>query len=461
MGQTNEKTRRGQNVYNEAKMSRRAVTPDLDLFGVGTSEGVSASPESSWMRGGAGMDPNELLLHALMSQLETMEKEMIEKKIISAEHLEEVKHLMTKQIDKLIKQKGVDATLQSFITKEPFKTAYAKIMAKADEQVKQVVQEQAVGSGQKVRERSSQQSRSAAQTHNNNNVKSHKKNRNSSAVNNRAITHRMSPEESETGKSSVDSGILGSSHGDERDSNSEQIDDNESNENIDGDTEDDSDIGEGDSDIGEGDSAEGEGDSAEDEGDSAEGEGDSAEDEGDSGEGDGDSAEGEGDGDSAEGEGDSGDGDGDSAEGEGDSGDGDGDSAEGEGDDNSAEGEGDSGDGDSGEPKSDHTSRRGPVAGKRRSTTETKRLAEPVLSRTAHAIVRKPRRASLNTDRRTVRGGGRSTQLDDFKILGSLLTPDKETALFLLVSFLAGFFLLILEIKRTVYTFHLVKKAIF
>ena len=397
-------------------MSRRAVTPDLDLFGVGTSEGVSASPESSWMRGGAGMDPNELLLHALMSQLETMEKEMIEKKIISAEHLEEVKHLMTKQIDKLIKQKGVDATLQSFITKEPFKTAYAKIMAKADEQVKQVVQEQAVGSGQKVRERSSQQSRSAARTHNNNNVKSHKKNRNSSAVNNRAITHRMSPEESETGKSSVDSGILGSSHGDERDSNSEQIDDNESNENIDGDTEDDSDIGEGDSDIGEGDSAEGEGDSAEDEGDSGEGDGDSAEGEGDSG-------------------------DGDSAEGEGDS------------------GEGDSGEGDSGEPKSDHTSRRGPVAGKRRSTTETKRLVEPVLSRTAHTIVRKPRRASLNTDRRTVRGGGRSTQLDDFKILGSLLTPDKETALFLLVTFLAGFFLLILKIKSTVYELNLVKNA--
>ena len=437
MGQTNEKPRRGQNVYNEAKMSRRAVTPDLDLFGVGTSEGVSASPESSWMRGGAGMDPNELLLHALMSQLETMEKEMIEKKIISAEHLEEVKHLMTKQIDKLIKQKGVDATLQSFITKEPFKTAYAKIMAKADEQVKQVVQEQAVGSGQKVRERSSQQSRSAAQTHNNNNVKSHKKNRNSSAVNNRAITHRMSPEESETGKSSVDSGILGSSHGDERDSNSEQIDDNESNENIDGDTEDDSDIGEGDSDIGEGDSAEGEGDSAEDEGDSAEGEGDSAEDEGDSGEGDGDS--GEGDGDSAEGEGDSGDGD--SAEGEGDS------------------GEGDSGEGDSGEPKSDHTSRRGPVAGKRRSTTETKRLVEPVLSRTAHTIVRKPRRASLNTDRRTVRGGGRSTQFDDFKILGSIMNEDKEKALFLLVTFLAGFFLLILKIKSTVYELNLVKNA--
>ena len=445
MGQTNEKPRRGQNVYNEAKMSRRAVTPDLDLFGVGTSEGVSASPESSWMRGGAGMDPNELLLHALMSQLETMEKEMIEKKIISAEHLEEVKHLMTKQIDKLIKQKGVDATLQSFITKEPFKTAYAKIMAKADEQVKQVVQEQAVGSGQKVRERSSQQSRSAARTHNNNNVKSHKKNRNSSAVNNRAITHRMSPEESETGASSVDSGILGSSHGDERDSNSEQIDDNESNENIDGDTEDDSDIGEG--------------DSAEDEGDSAEGEGDSAEDEGDSGEGDGDSAEGEGDGDSAEGEGDSGDGDGDSAEGEGDSGDGDGDSAEGEGDDNSAEGEGDSGDGDSGEPKSDHTSRRGPVAGKRRSTTETKRLVEPVLSRTAHTIVRKPRRASLNTDRRTVRGGGRSTQFDDFKILGSIMNEDKEKALFLLVTFLAGFFLLILKIKSTVYELNLVKNA--
>ena len=81
MGQTNEKPRRGQNVYNEAKMSRRAVTPDLDLFGVGTSEGVSASPESSWMQGGAGMDPNELLLHALMSQLETMEKEMIEKSL--------------------------------------------------------------------------------------------------------------------------------------------------------------------------------------------------------------------------------------------------------------------------------------------------------------------------------------------------------------------------------------------
>ena len=426
MGQTNEKTRRGQNVYNEAKMSRRAVTPDLDLFGVGTSEGVSASPESSWMRGGAGMDPNELLLHALMSQLETMEKEMIEKKIISAEHLEEVKHLMTKQIDKLIKQKGVDATLQSFITKEPFKTAYAKIMAKADEQVKQVVQEQAVGSGQKVRERSSQQSRSAARTHNNNNVKSHKKNRNSSADNNRAITHRMSPEESETGASSVDSGILGSSHGDERDSNSEQIDDNESNENIDGDTEDDSDIGEGDS-------AEGEGESAEGEGDSGEGDGDS---------GEGDSAEGEGDGDSAEDEGD-------------------GDSAEGEGDGDSAEGEGDSGDGDSGEPKSDHTSRRGFVAEKRRSTSETKRLVEPVLSRTAHAIVRKPRRASLNTDRRTVRGGGRSTQFDDFKILGRFLTKEKETALFLLVSFLAGFFLLILEIKSTVYKLNLVKKAIF
>jgi hypothetical protein len=451
MGQTNEKTRRGQNVYNEAKMSRRAVTPDLDLFGVGTSEGVSASPESSWMQGGAGMDPNELLLHALMSQLETMEKEMIEKKIISAEHLEEVKHLMTKQIDKLIKQKGVDATLQSFITKEPFKTAYAKIMAKADEQVKQVVQEQAVGSGQKVRERSSQQSRSAARTHNNNNVKSHKKNRNSSAVNNRAITHRMSPEESETGASSVDSGILGSSHGDERDSNSEQIDDNESNENIDGDTEDDSDIGEGDSAEDEGDSAEGEGDSAEDEGDSGEGDGDSGEGDGDSAEGEGDS--GDGDGDSAEDEGDSGEGDGDSAEGEGDSGDGD--SAEGEGD----SGEGDSGEGDSGEPKSDHTSRRGPVAGKRRSTTETKRLVEPVLSRTAHTIVRKPRRASLNTDRRTVRGGGRSTQFDDFKILGSIMNEDKEKALFLLVTFLAGFFLLILKIKSTVYELNLVKNA--
>jgi hypothetical protein len=226
----------------------------------------------------------------------------------------------------------------------------------------------------------------------------------------------MSPEESETGASSVDSGILGSSHGDERDSNSEQIDDNESNENIDGDTEDDSDIGEG--------------DSAEGEGDSGDGDGDSAEDEGDSGEGDGDSAEGEGDS-----------GDGDSAEGEGDS------------------GEGDSGEGDSGEPKSDHTSRRGPVAGKRRSTTETKRLVEPVLSRTAHTIVRKPRRASLNTDRRTVRGGGRSTQFDDFKILGSIMNEDKEKALFLLVTFLAGFFLLILKIKSTVYELNLVKNA--
>ena len=134
MGQTNQKNSRTPSRVSNVPSSARPY------------KGYTSVPNLP-LEGGAEPDSRQaLLLHALMSQLDTLQKDILDKKIMTPAQLDMAKEMMSKQIDKVVKEKGLEMALQTFISQEPLKQIYEQITAKANHQVDQVIEEQQAGS---------------------------------------------------------------------------------------------------------------------------------------------------------------------------------------------------------------------------------------------------------------------------------------------------------------------------